>query len=119
MAFTELEEFFWSGVRKVNLMRLEQLKSQAPAIEEKAKALEEADFSAQARMVRSWMERMQATDIFAAMQIPLMELAAFAFGLGYLLEEVDIIPDEIGPMGLSDDAALLDLVAREFPSLAG
>ncbi len=99
-------EFVMRGGQTVTAGRMEAFRRKIPFLKVKAETLTDPDFPHLAEQAR-FLSR-YAEDVLDG-QYPCGDLVAITetvFALGYLLRDVDIIPDDV-PGGLTDDSLVL------------
>lgn len=107
---SSFHEFVLRGGQTVTAGRMNAFRRQIPFLKVKAETLNSPDFPHLAEQAR-FLSR-YAEDVLDGVY-PSGDLQAITetvFGLGYLLNDVDIIPDDIPGKGLADDSAVLRAV---------
>jgi uncharacterized membrane protein YkvA (DUF1232 family) len=105
-----IHEFVIRGGQTVSAGQMDAFRRKLPFLKVKAEMLDLPEFP-HLRRQTNFLVR-YAEDVLDG-AYPCSDLQAIAetvFALGYLLKEVDIIPDSVPGMGLADDSAVLRAV---------
>lgn len=115
----DFAEFIASHAAKVTPAEVHELCARMPELREKVAGLDAAGFPqapAQFRFLADVVENFAAD---ALPDLPLSVASEAAFALMYLDRDIDLIPDSVGPLGYSDDAAVAAAVLlRHAPEFA-
>jgi uncharacterized membrane protein YkvA (DUF1232 family) len=105
-----IHEFVIRGGQTVTAGQMDAFRRKLPFLKVKAEMLDVPEFPHLKRQANFLVR--YAEDVLDG-AYPCSDLQAIAetvFALGYLLKEVDIIPDSVPGMGLADDSAVLRAV---------
>lgn len=108
-----IEEFVLAGGQKITARAIQEFRQKLPFLLVKAETLESAaeapHLAAQTRFLARYVEDV-VDGAFAAQDLHAVTESVFA--LGYLLRDVDIIPDCLPGKGYTDDSAIVRCVLR-------
>lgn len=107
---SDIHEFVLRGGQKITVGHTDAFRRKLPFLKVKAETMETDDFphlSEQTRFLVRYVEDV-LDNVYASDDLSAVAEAVFA--LGYLLKDVDIIPDTIPSAGYADDSAVLRAV---------
>ncbi len=107
---SEIHEFVLRGGQMITVGQMQAFQRKLPFLKVKAETMETDEFphlSEQTRFLVRYLEDV-LENVYASEDLPAVAEAVFA--LGYLLKDVDIIPDTIPGAGYADDSAVLRAV---------
>jgi uncharacterized membrane protein YkvA (DUF1232 family) len=107
---SSIHEFVLRGGQTVTAGQMNDFRRQVPFLQVKAETLETTNFPHLAEQTR-FLAR-YAEDVLDGVYTSgnLVAITETIFALGYLLKDVDIIPDTVPGQGLADDSAVLRAV---------
>jgi uncharacterized membrane protein YkvA (DUF1232 family) len=115
----DFAEFISTHSAKITPAAVHDLFSKLPELREKAAGIDAAGFPnapAQISFLADVIENF-ATDQLR--DLPFAVASEAAFALQYLDRDIDLIPDSVGPLGFTDDAAVVaSVLLRNAPQFA-
>jgi uncharacterized membrane protein YkvA (DUF1232 family) len=115
----DFAEFIASHAAKVTPADVYELHARLPELREQAAGVDAAGFPqapAQFQFLADVVESFAADQL---RDLPLSAVSEAAFALMYLDRAIDLIPDSVGPLGFTDDAAVAATVLlRHAPDFA-
>ncbi len=115
----DFAEFISSNSAKVTPATVHELFSRLPELREKVAGIEAPGFPQAPAQFAFLADVIESFVTDRLPNLPLMVASEAAFALMYLDRAVDLIPDSVGPLGLTDDAAVAATVLlRNSPQFA-
>jgi uncharacterized membrane protein YkvA (DUF1232 family) len=113
---SEFDEFVLRGGQKISAGRVMDFRQKIPFILAKAESVDAPDFPSLRDQVKFLARYVEDTldGVFSSSDPAAVTESVFA--LGYLLQDVDIIPDVVPGNGYADDSAVIRTVLRSHPA---
>jgi len=112
---SEIQEFVLRGGQRLTAGSMAEFLKKIPFVKAKAETVDAPGFP-HLRVQAGFLARYVEDVLEGAYSCGDLSAAAEAvFALGYLLRDVDIIPDEVSSAGYSDDSAVLRAVLEAHP----
>lgn len=112
----ELDDFVMRGGQKISAGHVMEFRQKIPFIHAKAETIDAPNFPNLPGQVKFLARYVEDTldGVFTGSDPA--AVAETVFALGYLLQDVDIIPDVVPGRGYADDSAVIRTVLRSHPA---
>lgn len=107
---TELDSFIEAGARKITPRQLHELHGRLDELRESITGLTVPGYPLAEPQLRFLARVVEACALDHERDLSYFALSEAAFAISYFLTDVDIIPDFVGEIGLTDDAAVVALI---------
>jgi uncharacterized membrane protein YkvA (DUF1232 family) len=110
MTETDFHEFIERGAAKLTQREVHRLVAEMPELREQFSRLRESDYPDTERQLWFLSEVVDQVWTEAHLDLPYGAALEAAFAVAYFIRDTDLIPDLLGPIGLTDDIAIVQAV---------
>ena len=107
---TEFNEFIARGAAKLTQREVHRLVAEMPELRERFSSLRESAYPETEQQLRFLSEIVDHVWTETHLDLPYGAALEAAFAIAYFARDADLIPDSLGPIGLTDDVAVVQAV---------
>ena len=110
MTETDFNEFIARGAMRLTVRDVHRLVAEMPELREQFSRLRESPYPETERQIWFLSEVVDHVWTETHLDLPYGAALEAAFAVAYFVRDADLIPDSLGPIGLTDDIAVVQAV---------